>query len=158
MDKNRQVELGLTSVWYYDPSRPNHYTDEQKHQLIQDYLSSGKTKAEIWHKYTGQKEEHGQIIRWMRKLGYIENEQLSQNNTFAISTRQYMDNSKRKTESKNSTLDFEKLQLEKRIAELEKQLKEAELKAIAFSTMVDIAEREFNIPIRKKSNTKPSKK
>lgn len=91
----------------------------------------------------------------MRKLGYIENEQLSQNNTFAISTRQYMDNSKRKTESNNSTLDFEKLQLEKRIAELEKQLKEAELKAIAFSTMVDIAEREFNIPIRKKSNTKP---
>lgn len=158
MDKNRQVKLGLTSVWYYDPSRPNHYTDEQKHQLIQDYLSSGKTKVEIWRKYTGQKEEHGQIIRWMRKLGYIENEQLSQNNTFAISTRQYMDNSKRKTESKNSTLDFEKLQLEKRIAELEKQLKEAELKAIAFSTMVDIAEREFNIPIRKKSNTKPSKK
>ncbi|MFY0256538.1 hypothetical protein ACDQ55_21605 [Chitinophaga sp. 30R24] len=31
--------------------------------------------------------------------------------------------------------DFEKTQLEKRIAELEKQLKEAEMKAIAFSTM-----------------------
>jgi hypothetical protein len=32
------------------------------------------------------------------------------------------------------------------------------MKAIAFSTMVDIAEKEFNIPIRKKYNTKPSKK
>ncbi|MBL0333033.1 MAG: hypothetical protein IPP65_09435 [Chlorobi bacterium] len=32
---------------------------------------------------------------------------------------------------------------------MEKQLKDAELKAIAFSTMVDIAEKEFNIPIRK---------
>ena len=50
---------------------------------------------------------------------------------------------------------FEQLQLKKRIAELEKQLKDAELKAIAFSTMVDIAEKEFNIPIRKKFNTKP---
>jgi transposase len=50
---------------------------------------------------------------------------------------------------------FEALQLKKRIAELEKQLKDAELKAIAFSTMVDIAEKEFTIPIRKKLNTKP---
>ncbi|MFY0255168.1 hypothetical protein ACDQ55_14565 [Chitinophaga sp. 30R24] len=51
--------------------------------------------------------------------------------------------------------DFEKKQLEKRIADLEKQLKEGEMKAIAFSTMVDIAEKEFKIPIRKKYNTKP---
>ncbi|MEY2764411.1 MAG: hypothetical protein RLZZ205_835, partial [Bacteroidota bacterium] len=42
-------------------------------------------------------------------------------------------------------VDFEKLQLQKRIAELEKQVQMAEMKAIAFSTMVDIAEREFNI-------------
>jgi hypothetical protein len=37
---------------------------------------------------------------------------------------------------------------------LEKQLQTSEMKAIAFSTMVDIAEKEFNIPIRKKHNTK----
>ena len=36
-----------------------------------------------------------------------------------------------------------------------KQLQDAELKAIAFSTMVDIAEKELKIPIRKKYNTKP---
>jgi hypothetical protein len=51
--------------------------------------------------------------------------------------------------------DFEVQQMKKRIAELEKQLKDAELKAIAFSTMVDIAKQEFKIPIRKKFNTKP---
>jgi len=28
------------------------------------------------------------------------------------------------------------------------------MKAIAYSTMVDVAEKEFNIPIRKKYNTK----
>ena len=53
---------------------------------------------------------------------------------------------------------FEILQLKKRISELENQLKDAEMKAIAFSTMVDIAEKEFKIPIRKKLNTKPLKK
>ncbi len=50
--------------------------------------------------------------------------------------------------------DFETLQLKKRIAELEKKLKDADMKAIAYSTMIDIAEKEFNIPIRKKYNTK----
>jgi len=55
----------------------------------------------------------------------------------------------------NSDELFENLQLKKRIAELEMQVKDAELKAIAFSTMVDIAEREFKIPIRKKLNIKP---
>jgi cell division septum initiation protein DivIVA len=48
---------------------------------------------------------------------------------------------------------FENLQLKKRIEDLEQQLKDAEMKAIAFSTMVDIAEKEFNISI-KKYNTK----
>jgi len=48
--------------------------------------------------------------------------------------------------------------LNNRILELEKQLKDADLKTIVYSTMVDIAEKEFNISIRKKYNTKPSKK
>ena len=52
-------------------------------------------------------------------------------------------------------INFELLQLQKRNKELEKQLQEAELKAIAFSTMVDIAEEMFKIPIRKKLNTQP---
>ena len=53
------------------------------------------------------------------------------------------------SKQKLSEQEFEKLQLQKRISELEKQLKDAELKAIAFSTMVDIAEDMFKIPIRK---------
>ena len=63
-----------------------------------------------------------------------------------------------KETAKDREEDFEILQLKKRISDLEHQLKDAEMKAIAFSTMVDIAEKEFNIPIRKKYNSKPSKK
>lgn len=51
--------------------------------------------------------------------------------------------------------DFEVQQMKKRITELEKQLKDAELKAIAFSTMVYFAEQDFKIVIRKKCNTNP---
>ena len=65
---------------------------------------------------------------------------------------------KRKKSTSNQELSFEEQQLKNRIAELEKQLRDAEMKAIAYSTMVDIAEKEFNISIRKKYTTKPSKK
>jgi microcompartment protein CcmL/EutN len=50
--------------------------------------------------------------------------------------------------------DFEVQKMKKQIAELEKHLKDAELKAMGFSMMVDIAEKEFKIPIRKNIDTK----
>jgi 16S rRNA G527 N7-methylase RsmG len=55
-------------------------------------------------------------------------------------------------------LEFEIQVLQKRVKDLEKQAEESELKAVAFSTMVDIAEKTFNIPVRKKFSTKLSKK
>lgn len=131
--------------------RPSkYYSDSEKHLIIQEMLKTGCSKREIWEKYTGQSEEHGQLLRWMRTFGYYDRIPTI-NPNFASSTV-YM-NKKRE-----SSEEFETLQLQKRISELEKQLKDAEMKAIAFSTMVDIAEKEFNISIRKKYNTKPSKK
>jgi hypothetical protein len=90
-------------------------------------------------------QEHGRISKWMNKFGISEGSRES--TKFDL-----MAKSKKKTDSED--VDFEKLQLQKRISELEKQVQVAEMKAIAFSTMVDIAEKEFNIPIRKKFNTK----
>lgn len=127
-----------------------YFTDSEKHKIIEELLSSRCTRQSLWEKYTGEKEEHGYLVRWMRALGY----------SVAIKTRksklasdfvEMPDKIKRDIESE----EFETLHLKKRIAELEKQLKDAEMKAIAFSTMVDIAEKEFKIPIRKKLNTKP---
>lgn len=119
-------------------------------------ISSQCTKVEIWEKYTGQQEEHGQLLRWMKALGYNTGIKTRRPN-FAINQTSMprIKKFKETIDSKNDS--FENLQLKKRVADLEKQLKEAELKAIAFSTMVDIAEKEFDIPIRKKLNTKPSK-
>lgn len=44
--------------------------------------------------------------------------------------------------------------LEKRIKELEKQLEHAQMKNIALNTLIDVAETEFKIPIRKKPGSK----
>lgn len=81
---------------------------------------------------------------WLRKFG-IE-DKFSKNPNFEIMSKQ-----EKKSQTSN---DLEMLQLKKLIAELEKQLQTAEMKAIAYSTMLDIAEKEFNIPIRKKDSTK----
>ena len=152
MDKKSKLISGLTDIKIV--KKPNKYfTDCEKHLIVQEMLETGCTKREIWEKYTGQQEEHGQILRWMRKLGYDDSIPTRRPN-FVTNLIQ-MKNKKPNEELPDS---FENLQLKKRIAELEAQLKDAEMKAIAFSTMVDIAEKEFNIPIRKKYNTKPSKK
>jgi len=88
----------------------------------------------------------------MRQLGYDTSIKTRRPN---FDTRTIvMTKKKSKKEPLNSFNDFETLQLKTRIAELEKKLKDAEMKAIAYSTMVDIAEKEFNLPIRKKYNTK----
>lgn len=134
-----------------------HFSVEDQHTIIQEMISNGCTKRAIWKKYTGQEEEKGQLLRWMKKLGYSsyrpkKKDKLDVDNSSMTS--------KSKAKHKSSALDQSNdiLQMQRRIFELEQQLKDAEMKAIAYSTMVDIAEKEFKIPIRKKYNTKPLKK
>jgi hypothetical protein len=43
-----------------------YFTETEKHQIIQELLQYQLTKQEIWEKYTGQKEEHGQLHRWSK--------------------------------------------------------------------------------------------
>lgn len=152
MKKKSKLISGLTDRKIVQ--KPNKYfTDLEKHLIIQEMLETSCTKQEVWEKYTGQDEEHGQILRWMRKLGYDDSIPTRRPNF--VSKPVPMKEKKPKGEETDS---FENLQMKKRIEELEAQLKDAEMKSIAFSTMVDIAEKEFNIPIRKKYNTKLSKK
>ena len=133
-----------------------HFTETERHSIIREMLKNNWTKQYTWMLYTGEVEERGQLLRWMRKLGYvgkIEHKQFVSKR----SIRRFEVKSTGMANKKNPEAEsFEVLQLKKRVAELEKQLKDAEMKAIAYATMVDIAEKEFNIPIKKKFNTKPS--
>ena len=125
-----------------------YFTDAEKRLIIEDYLSGNETRQSLYNRYTGYQTESGKIGVWMRKLG-MEEKYVNHNNFAGMP--------KRKKEVEVGPDEFGALQMKKRIEELEKQLRAAELKAIAFSTMVDIAEKDFNIPIRKKYDTKPSK-
>jgi len=127
--------------------RKFHFTKTEQHKIIQEYLTTCCSKQEIWEKYTGELIEHGQILRWMRQLGYREISELKdipENET----KPQEMTRTKEKTptEEDNQNPEF----LKRRIALLEYRLRDAELKATAFSSMIDIAEKELKISIRKK--------
>jgi transposase len=128
------------------------FNERHRRKIIEEYLNTGCSKREIWYKYTGQEVEHGKLLTWMRQLGYTD-KKTSIKTSFV--SKDNHNGLMAKKKQILSAEEIENIQLQKRVAELEKQLKDAELKAIAFSTMVDIAEREFKIPIRKKLNTKP---
>jgi hypothetical protein len=113
----------------------------ERKQIIEEYLKGGKSKAEIWRQYTGMNEEHGQLNRWMRKLGYLENTLPVRGLYLPIMPSK-----------NNSQPTVEELQ--KQIRDLEKRLQDSQLKEEAYRRMIDIAEKELKISIRKKPNTK----
>ena len=115
------------------------FTDQERHLMIQEYLAGGISKLDIWRKYTGQTKERGHLLRWMRKLGYEDIPEIDRN---------------LESMPKKSTLkQFESAtesHLRKENEALKKALEYAKLKALAYSTMIDVAEDELKISIRKK--------
>lgn len=115
-------------------------TRSQRIEIIQEYLSGDETRADVWRRHTGLQEEKGGLLRWMRQLGYVgkgENE-----NVVPLIP---MPSQKPKQT---------KEELERRIKELENQLLDSRLKEEAYRMMIDIAEKDLKISIRKKPNTK----
>ena len=121
-------------------TKPIHFNENQKREIIEEYLSSGRTKVDIWRQYTGYAEEHGQLLRWMRRLGYLEN------------TIPFKALSLPNMQSNKPQPSVEELQ--RKIKQLEQQLLDSQLKEEAYRRMIDIAEKELKVSIRKKPNTK----
>lgn len=119
-------------------TRVNHFTDELKLQIVREYLSTDLSQADLKRKY------HfggaGNIQKWMRKF------ELKAPSEQQIELQRTMRKQKEKTAYE--------LELEAKVKKLEQQLDYQELKAEALSTMIDIAERELKISIRKKSGAK----
>lgn len=114
--------------------------ESERREIIEEYLKGGKTKVEIWRQYTGQSEEHGQLVRWMRQLGYLEKALPSRPLSLPI-----MPGNKPQPSIE---------ELQKKINQLERQLLDSQLKEEAYRRMIDIAEKELKVSIRKKPNTK----
>lgn len=115
-----------------------HFTDELKLQVVQEYLETDLSQVELQKKY-GIK-GNTSILNWMRKFG------LQEPNENLIEIRHAMSKETEKTSHER--------ELENKVLELEKLLEHEKLRTTALNTMIDIAERELKISIRKKSGAK----
>ena len=133
-----KVKLGLKN--------PCEFNLAERQLIIEEYLQNDCTKKEIWQKYTGQSQEIGYLLKWMRQLGY---------NIPPKHHRLALNKSNSMAKQKEG-ISIEVLQLKEKIKQLEKALVNSELRANAYDTMIDVAEKELKISIRKKSTTKQS--
>jgi hypothetical protein len=137
MEKSKVI-LGL--------KKPSEFSKEERKFIIEEYLRVRCTKREIWHKYTGMNREKGLMLNWMRELGYNPKSQKDK-----LGVLNQKDMPKNTAEEKT-----EIIQLKEKINQLEKALVESELRAVAMETIIEVAQRELKINIKKKSYTKQS--
>ena len=124
---------------------PNrHYTEGIKRTVIEEYLRGNHTQNYLEDKHGIRK--RGAIRKWMRELGY---EDIVQKASYLGTPIVPAVVAKKKTQAEESVQA-----LEKRIKDLERKLEDEQLRSEAYSRIIDIAEKEFNLPIRKKPSTK----
>ena len=107
------------------------YTEAFKRHVVQEVESGRITQCQAGRKYgiLG----HSTILKWCRKYGKAPN----------ISGAGVMQDNK-----------FELLRQANEINALKQELEDAKFKNLVLETMVDIAERELHVPIRKKYGAK----
>ena len=118
-------------------------------QAVKEYLIDGIPYRALAKKYNVSRST---INKWVLVYQGIHNLPRSQ--------KQVSYDLQQKTLGKKSKqpLPQHQSELEKKIALLEKQLEWEKLKAHALDTLINVAERELNIDIRKKPGTKQSAK
>lgn len=113
---------------------PRKFDATTRRKIVTELLSGLFSLSELKRKYSIG--GHDTIMRWVKECQDEDHNLLSSD--------------MEKPQDKNSNGNEQSLQ------DLEAELKLAKLKIIALETMIDVAEEQLNIEIRKKSGTKPS--
>jgi transposase len=116
----------------------NHYTDKFKLKVVKEYVETDISQEALKRKYgIGG---NNCIPNWMRKFG------MKTPNEEQIKLQRIMSEEQGKTKRE--------AELEAKVRELEKSLDYERLRTLALDTMIDVAERDLRITIRKKSGAR----
>jgi transposase-like protein len=121
-----------------------------KTQIIQEYLTKGCGFRELATKYGISRTT---ICKWVAIYQGIHN--LPPTEKQVKYSTSSMNSSPKK---ENTATDQSTKELQQKIALLEKQLQYEKLRADTFDTMINVAEKQLNISIRKKPGTQQSTK
>ncbi len=116
-------------------------TDEKRLALLNEYLSSGKSKCSF------QKEKglsHNTISNWLRIFA-VEDKPL-------LSSQVAVTDMKKDSDKEELLQEIDRLKQELRLKSLD--LKRTEMARDAYERMIVLAEERYGIPIRKKSGAK----
>jgi len=116
----------------------NSYTDDFKLKVARAYVLSDATVSEIQEKY-GIK-SRSSVTDWVRKFG------------LQSPTQREIEFQKAMKEQKE--MSPRELELELKVKQLEKDLEKERLRTLALNTMIDIAERDLKIRVRKNYGAK----
>jgi transposase-like protein len=122
------------------------YSLELKHQICKEHIENGLSLRDCVEKYNLS--SHSLVHDWLRKLGYITG--LNRRTRSAYIGIENFKSLPDKSPKKTHSLTQEQQQIEL----LKKELEDAKLLAEGYRRMIEIAEQELKIPIRKKPNTK----
>lgn len=121
------------------------YSLELRHKICKEHIIDGVKLTVLVRKY--KLSCHSLIHRWLRNLGYMP----GVNRRACVSYLRFENDvtlTKKSTSSKILTEE------QKQIAFLKQELENTKLLAEGYRRMIEIAEQELKIPIRKKPNTK----
>lgn len=121
----------------YVKRKQGDYPLSLKLQIVQEIEQRKQSSTGAQRKYGVQ--SRSTIIAWLRKYGNFNWE------------NQTPSNMPKTPEQKMLELEQKVKLLEKQKAFLERLIEQADKKAIIFDMMIDLAEKEYNIPIRKNS-------
>jgi len=118
------------------------YDDDFKHNVIKEYLAGSSTKKHVTLKYgIGGKSA---ILTWMRELGYKNSDSIRKSARF----RKPLIDISMPADDENKT------DLLKQIKDLKRKLEDEQLRSEAYLRMIEKAEQELKISIKKKSDSK----
>ena len=120
-----------------------------KDQIIQEYLMTGCGFRKLAAKYGISRTT---ICKWVLIHQGIHNLPPTENQ------QSYSTSSMNSAPKKSTNQDQTNEELRQKIAALEKQLAHQELKVVVLDTLINVAEKQLNISIRKKPGTQQSKK
>jgi len=115
------------------------YTEAFRRMVIEEYLGGGVSKMSLLRKYD-IKIKSG-IQRWMKLYGYTDKAFFPC--TFRVKYAHAL-------VRKMNTQKASKQQLEEKVRELEGQLQQEKLRSEAYQRIIEKAEKELQVPIRKK--------
>ena len=120
------------------------FDDTFKRKVIEEYLETGCCKMDLIRKYNiGFKSA---IQTWMRRMGYTD--------TYREKKVKFGKIIAPTVAPTNNPPSTDTAALQKRIRQLEQQLEDEKLRVEAYQRIIDKAEQELKISIRKKPNTK----